>query len=148
LWAEFSRLFGQGGAPAMAGLYTRAARLGLVGSLAFSGVLYVIGPTLLSWWTHGAVPQRAELLAWLLLYAAACGAWHVPRVALMATNRHDGLAQGVVLISVLGFGLSWMLAQTWQVEGVAAGMTLAELACALWCVLSLRKVMGSREAWA
>jgi O-antigen/teichoic acid export membrane protein len=148
LWAEFSRLFGQGGAPAMAGLYTRAARLGVAGSLAFSGLLYVIGPTLLSWWTHGAVPQRAELLAWLLLYAAACGAWHVPRVALMATNRHDGLAQGVVLISVLGFGLSWVLAQTWQVEGVAAGMTLAELACALWCVLSLRKVMGGREAWA
>lgn len=148
LWAEFARLFGQGGAPAMAGLYARAARLGLVGSLAFSGVLYLIGPTLLAWWTHGAVPQRAELLAWLLLYAAACGAWHVPRVALMATNRHDGLAQGVVLISVLGFGLSWALAQTWQVEGVAAGMTLTELACALWCVLSLRKVMAGREAWA
>jgi O-antigen/teichoic acid export membrane protein len=148
LWAEFSRLFGQGGAKAMSGLYARAARLGLFGSLAFSGALYLVGPTVLEWWTHGAVPARADLLAWLLLYAAACGAWHIPRVALMATNQHDGLAQGVVLISILGFGLSWVLARQWHVEGIAAGMTVAEVACALWCVLSLRKVMAPRGAWA
>lgn len=149
LWAEFSRLFGQGGARAMAGLYTRAAWLGLAGSLAFSAVLYVVGPTLLGWWTHGAVPAHADLLALLLLYAAACGAWHVPRVALMATNQHDGLAQGVLLISALGFALSWVLARAWQVQGVAAGMAIAELACAAWCVLSLQRVMATpRGAWA
>lgn len=148
LWAEFSHLFGQGGASAIAGLYTRSAWLGLAGSLALSAALYVVGPTLLAWWTHGAVPLRPELLLWLLLYAAACGAWHVPRVALMATNQHNGLAQGVVLISVLGFGLSWALGRVWQVEGIAAGMTLAELSCAAWCVLSLRRVMAPREAWA
>lgn len=148
LWAEFSRLFGQGGGSAIASLYTRSAWLGLVGSLILSAALYLVGPSLLSWWTHDAVPLHPALLLWLLLYAATCGAWHVPRVALMATNCHDGLAQGIVLISVLGFGLSWALARVWHVEGIAAGMTLAELACAAWCVLSLRRVMVSRSAWA
>lgn len=148
LWAEFSRLFGQGGARAIAGLYTRSAWLGLTGSLGLSLALYGVGPMLLAWWTHGAVPLHPELLLWLLLYAAACGAWHVPRVALMATNRHDGLAQGIVLISVLGFGLSWALGRVWHVEGIAAGMTLAELASAAWCVLSLRRVMAPRGALA
>lgn len=148
LWSEFSRLFGQGGVPAMHSLYARAARVGLLGSLALSGALYLAGPHLLTWWTHGAVPANAPLLAWLLLYAAVCGAWHIPRVALMATNQHDGLAQGVVLISLLGFGLSWYLAGHWQVEGIAAGMTLTEIACALWCLRSLQKVMAPREAWA
>lgn len=148
LWSEFARLFGQGGATALSDLYGRTAFMGLWGSLAFSGVLFVVGPTLLELWTHGAVPQHKELLAWMLLYAATCGAWHIPRVALMATNQHQGLAQGVVLISVLGFGLSWLLAGTWQVEGIAAGMTLAEMACALWCVRALRRVMLPRGAWA
>ncbi|HEX5357082.1 MAG TPA: hypothetical protein VFW93_12740 [Aquabacterium sp.] len=148
LWSEFSRLFGQGGAPAMLGLYTRAARIGLMGSVTLSGTLYLAGPHLLHWWTHGAVPGNDALLAWLLLYAAVCGAWHIPRVALMATNQHDGLAQGVVLISAGGFVLSWCLARYWQVEGIAAGMALAEIACALWCVRALQKVMAPREAWA
>jgi Na+-driven multidrug efflux pump len=54
----------------------------------------------------------------------------------------------VVLISALGFGLAWLLARDWGVEGVAAGMTLTELACAAWCVWILHRVMLPRGVWA
>ena len=40
------------------------------------------------------------------------------------------------------------LGQVWQLDGIAAGMAMAELACAAWCVLSLRRLMLPKRGWA
>ncbi|MDO9235714.1 MAG: hypothetical protein Q7U28_06725 [Aquabacterium sp.] len=134
LWAEFSRLFGAGGAHAVAAIYRRSAWLGLGASLALSAVLYLIGPFLLALWTRGAVGFEPVLMSLLLAYAAVCGSWHVPRVLLMSTNQHIGLAQWSLLAAVLAFALAYAFGQGWGIAGIGAGMLVAEVMIATLCV--------------
>lgn len=141
LWAEFSRLFGQGGAQGVARIYRRSAWLGMGLSFALSTVLYLVGPLLLDTWTHGVIPFEPWLMAWLLAYAAVCGSWHVPRVLLMATNQHIGLAQWSLLAAGLAFGLSYFLGKVWLVSGIGLGMLLAESAIAILCGLMAHRLV-------
>ena len=141
LWAEFSRLFGQGGAPAVRTVYQRSLSLGLALSVGLSLVLCVLAPELLRLWTHGEVAFNAKLMWILLAYAAVCGSWHVPRVLLMATNRHMGLAQWSLLAALLAFGLSYALGQVWSVNGMGVGMLLSELAIAGLCILLAHRLV-------
>lgn len=141
LWAEFSRLFGQAGAAGVLPVYRRSAVLGLSLSVGLSLLLYAAGPTLLEVWTHGAVAFHPELMSILLGYAAICGSWHVPRVLLMATNQHIGLAQWSLLAASLAFGLACALGQVWDIAGVGMGMLAAELAIALMCAVLAHRLV-------
>jgi O-antigen/teichoic acid export membrane protein len=141
LWAEFSRLFGQGGARAVAAIYRRAAWLGLAVSVGLSIVLYMAAPFLLRLWTHGAITFESVLMSLLLAYAAVCGSWHVPRVLLMSTNQHIGLAQWTLLAASLAFGLSYGMGKVWGIAGIGMGMLVAEVAIALLCVLIAQRVV-------
>ena len=139
LWPEFSRLQGQGERSTLQALFRKSAWLGLGQALLLSAVLYVLAPWLLQLWTHGAIAFVPDLMLLMLLYAAVCGSWHVPRVVLMATNQHAMLAGAQVVCSALALALAWWLGHSQGVNGVAAGMLLGELAIALLC---LRQVMA------
>jgi len=141
LWAEFSRLFGQGGAAGVLPMYERSAFLGLSLSVGLSLLLYATGPWLLAVWTHGAIAFHPELMLILLSYAAICGSWHVPRVLLMATNQHIGLAQWSLLAAALAFGLAYALGGVWDITGVGLGMLTAELAIALMCAVLAHRLV-------
>ncbi|MBC7701807.1 hypothetical protein [Aquabacterium sp.] len=134
LWAELSRLYGRGGAQAVAGLYRRSAWTGAALSVGLSLVLYLVAPWLLQVWTHGRIGVQPTLMAILLVYAAAGGVWHVPRVLLMATNQHVGLAQWTLLAAALSLGLSWVLGNLLGLEGAGVAMLLTELGIAGVCV--------------
>lgn len=141
LWAEFSRLFGQSGAAGVLPMYQRSAFLGLSLSVCLSLLLYATGPVLLDVWTHGAIAFHPELMLILLSYAAVCGSWHVPRVLLMATNQHIGLAQWSLLAASLAFGLAYALGSVWDIAGVGLGMLMAELAIALMCAVLAHRLV-------
>jgi O-antigen/teichoic acid export membrane protein len=141
LWAEFSRLFGQGGAAGVLPMYQRSAWLGMSLSMGLSLALYAAGPTLLKLWTHGAIEFYPALMLILLSYAAVCGSWHVPRVLLMATNQHIGLAQWSLLAASLAFGLAYALGSVWDIAGVGVGMLMAEMAIALMCIVLAHRLV-------
>jgi O-antigen/teichoic acid export membrane protein len=141
LWAEFSRLFGLGGATAVRAVYQRSMWMGVLLSLGLSGMLCLAGPHLLRVWTHGAVGFDAGLMGLLLAYAAICGSWHVPRVLLMATNQHMNLARWSLVAAVLAFGLSYALGQAWSIDGVGLGMLLSELAIAGLCIVLAHRLV-------
>jgi O-antigen/teichoic acid export membrane protein len=134
LWVEFSAHFGRGGGGALRRLYQNSALLGLAGAVGLSAVLYAIGPQLLRWWTHSAVPVEPIVLSLMLLYAAVSGAWHVPRVLLLSTNQHGALAIWSLFLAAATLPLSGLLARYWQLEGVVLGMLIGELAVAIVCI--------------
>lgn len=135
LWAELSHLYGRGGAQAVAGLYRRSAWIGAALSVGVSLALYLVAPWLLQVWTHGRIGVQPTLLLILLVYAAAGGVWHVPRVLLLATNQHVGLAQWTLLAAALSLVLSWGLGTMLGLEGAGMAMLLSELGIAGLCVL-------------
>jgi hypothetical protein len=96
-------------------------------------VLLLISPWLLQIWTHGRIEFVPRLMLWMLAYAAISGIWHVPRVLLMSTNQHVGLAGWSLAAGGLAVLLAWLFGRAWQVEGVAAAMLVSESFIALVC---------------
>lgn len=135
LGPEFSRLHGQGATDTLNSLFLRTSLLGAVQALLLSLILYFLSPWLLHIWTHGAIEFIPSLMLLMLLYAAVGGIWHIPRVLLMATNQHIGLAYWSVFVGVLAVGLAWLMGSELQVNGVATAMLVSELFIATVCSL-------------
>jgi len=141
LWAEFSRLFGQGGAAAVVGLYRRSNRLGIALALCLSLALYVAGPMLLKLWTHGAIAYDALLMSILLAYAASGGIQHISRVMLMSVNHHMGLAQWALGCAVFMLVLGAVLATTMGVSGVGLAMFVSETVMTVVCLILAHRLL-------
>lgn len=132
LWPEFSRLFGQGASAALVSLFRRTSLLGIVQALGLSLVLYFVSPWMLRVWTHGNIEFVPQLMLLMLLYAAVGGLWHVPRVLLMATNQHVGLAYWTLAAGALSVGLVWGMSSI-GLSGAGAAMLISELFMAMVC---------------
>ena len=135
LWPEFSRLFGQGASSAINKLFRRTSLFGAAQALLLSLILYFISPWMLRIWTHGAIEFVPSLMLLMLLYAAVAGIWHIPRVLLMATNQHVGLAYWTLVAGMLSVGLAWMLNDLLHLNGVVVAMLMSELFIAIICTL-------------
>jgi O-antigen/teichoic acid export membrane protein len=133
LWPEFSRLFGHGGVAAVQSIYQRSAILGLAQSVCLSVVLYFMSPFLLKFWTHGAIIFVPQLMMFMLLYAAVGGVWHIPRVFLMATNQHTDLAYWSLAAGIISVGLTWLVGNSYDLQGAAIAMLVSEIFIALVC---------------
>jgi O-antigen/teichoic acid export membrane protein len=141
LWPEFSRLFGEGAMLATQQLFRRSALLGAVQAIIVSLVLYFVSPWLLTIWTHGKIEFIPTAMLLMMLYAAVGGVWHIPRVLLMATNQHTGLAYWALAAAVLSVALAWLLSATWQLNGVVIAMLLSEIFIAVACAWLAYAVM-------
>jgi O-antigen/teichoic acid export membrane protein len=133
LWPEFSRLFGQGAFGAVEQLFRRSFWLSAAQALFLSLILYFLSPWMLRVWTHGAINFDSSLMLLMLLYAAAGGVWHVPRVFLMATNQHVGLAYWALATAGLSILFAWALSIQLLLNGAVLAMLLSELFIAIAC---------------
>ena len=133
LWPEFSRLFGQGAFGAVEQLFKRSFWLSAAQALFLSLILYFFSPWMLRVWTHGAINFDSSLMLLMLLYAAIGGVWHVPRVLLMATNQHVGLAYWTLAAGGLSILLAWVLSAVLQLNGTVLAMLISELFIAIAC---------------
>jgi O-antigen/teichoic acid export membrane protein len=134
VWTEFSLRFGRGGSATLEKLYRKTAWLGAAFAVATGIVLYVTGPWLLRIWTHSAVHFDRPVMVLMLIYAAIGSSWHVPRVLLLSTNEHSGLAIWSVVVAAASLALADALSRVWKLEGVALSMLLSELAIAAICI--------------
>jgi O-antigen/teichoic acid export membrane protein len=133
LWPEFSRLCGANANVAIRQLFYRSSYLGAVQAFVLSGILYFTSPFLLRIWTHNSIAFVPNLMCLMLMYATVAGIWHVPRVLLMATNQHMGLAYWALITSLLTIGLTWGLSGIFLLNGVVIAMLLSELFIAIIC---------------
>lgn len=147
VWGEFSFLFGKGGTQAVRPIYRRSLMLGAAGSVALSLVLYFAAPLLLELWSHGQIPFQAWPMLILLGYAAIAGTWHVPRVLLLSTNQHIGLAQWSLVGAVVAMGAAYLLQGPLGIEGVCLAMLTSELLMAVVCLKLARDFLRSGAAF-
>ena len=133
LWPEFSRIYGAGGAAAVLLLYRRAVWLGICFSFLTSFILYLIAPILLKLWTNDAIPFESLLMLVMVVYAAVGGAAHVPRIFLLATNKHSALALWSIALSIMLLGLSTITGKIWGTVGFGLAMLISEIAILWFC---------------
>jgi hypothetical protein len=145
LWPEFSRLFGQSAKEGIKKLYLRTSLLGALQAVFLSLVLYYTSPWLLKTWTHNEIHFESSLMLFMLAYASISGAWHIPRVLLMATNQHVNLSVWILFAGSLSVALSWLFSQFHGLIGIVLGMGLGELTIAVICVyLANQFVFGDK----
>lgn len=147
VWGEFSYLFGQGGTAAVRPIYARSFMFGVLGSAGLSTVLYFAAPLLLRVWSHGHIAFYAGPMLILLAYAAVAGTWHVPRVLLLSTNQHIGLAQWSMAGALMAVGATVLLQKPLGIEGVCLAMLVAELLMALVCIRLARDFLASQASF-
>nr|WP_315197801.1 hypothetical protein [uncultured Aquabacterium sp.] len=147
VWGEFSFLFGKGGAAAVRPIYRRSLMLGAAGSAALSLILYFAAPLLLELWSHGQIPFQAWPMLILLGYAAIAGTWHVPRVLLLSTNQHIGLAQWSLVGAMVAMGAAYLMQGPMGIEGVCLAMLASELLMAVVCLKLARDFLNSGAAF-
>ena len=145
VWGEFSFLFGKGGTAAVRPIYARTFWLGVAGSSGLSVILFVAAPTLLRLWSHGRIGFEPTPMLILLVYAAAAGTWHIPRVLLLSTNQHVGLAQWSLLGAAVAVLATFLLEKPMGIDGVCIAMLLSEVLMAVVCVRMARGFL-SRDA--
>jgi len=147
VWGEFSFLFGKGGTEAVRPIYRRSLMLGAAGSVALSLILYFAAPLLLDVWSHGQIPFQAWPMLILLGYAAIAGTWHVPRVLLLSTNQHIGLAQWSLVGAVVAMGAAYLMQGPLGIEGVCLAMLASELLMAVVCLKLAHDFLRSGAAF-
>lgn len=125
-WPEFSALLGRGD-------FLKARELNRVTfSLSFwvtnlmALILIVIGPWLLSIWTHGNVTVDRVTLSIFLASVVVNGFWFVGSSVLMSVNQHEGLAIRYIITSILGVATTYIFAGRFGVIAAPFGMLLAE----------------------
>jgi O-antigen/teichoic acid export membrane protein len=133
LQPEFSRSYGMAGAEGVVVMYRRGALLGIILAVSLSVFLYFSAPLLLRLWTHGKIGFQAPLMLLMLVYAAVAGAWYVPRMLLMSTNKHSQLAFWCLTISAISLVVAAALCRPWKLEGLVTAMILSEVAIAIIC---------------
>ncbi|MFT3735910.1 MAG: hypothetical protein QM776_12930 [Rhodocyclaceae bacterium] len=134
LWPEFSRLYGAGGSSAMLPLFRRGAWLAAAQAVGLSAMLYFAAPLLLRIWTHGEIEFVPSVMLLMLLYAMFGGLWHVPRILLMAINRHGSLALWTLLMGVACVAFAALFGHWWQLKGVVLAMLVTEVGIAGVCM--------------
>jgi O-antigen/teichoic acid export membrane protein len=139
LWPEFARLFGQGGPKAVAPLFRLTSVLGALQALSLSLILYFVSPWLLQIWTHGQIEFSRSLMIWMLAYAAVGGVWHVPRILLLSTNQHVGLAGWSIIVGGLSIAFAWAFGTVWQINGIGVSMFVSEAIIASVCIYHVNR---------
>ncbi|AOF88103.1 putative membrane protein [Hydrogenophaga sp. RAC07] len=146
LWPELTALNGQKDDGAFWRLYRRANRLGLLIAAAGALLVYLVSPWLLDLWTHGQIPFTATSMALFLLYAAVCSATQIPRVVLMAINRHRGLALQSLVAAVVSLGVAWLAWRSAGMTGVVAAMVLGEALVWFTATRAVHRLRAARAA--
>jgi len=140
LWPEFSFLYGEGNKQSFRKLYLKTSFLGALISFLLSIFIFLLSPWLLKIWTHDQIQFDTRLMCLMMIYAAVCGLWHIPRVFMMSTNNHIKLSFWNVLSGLIAVFLSWVFGNFFGLQGIILAMIISELFIALICFYLIKKL--------
>ncbi len=139
LWPEFSRLTAIGDLTTARRLARMAAGASLAGAMAGGLALWLMGPALLRWWTHQAVPPDPLALALLLVHTIVAIGWYIPKMFFAATNRIGTLSIANLATAATTLAAAAVLGQWCGLAGLIAGLIAGELTIALIAAHLLRR---------
>lgn len=141
LWAEFSRMFGNGGSDAVRRVYRKSTLIGFGSAVGFSVLLFALAPWLLDVWSHGEIAYVPLTMLLMLTYAALDSAWHVPRVLLLSVNHHHQLAILSLVTAALVLVVATPVSRLHNLDAVVVVMLAGEAVMAGSCLLLVRRLL-------
>lgn len=141
LWPELTSLHSRGDAGRFWQLYRKAVLLGLAIAAGGSIAVFIASPYILSFWTRGKISFDVVIVGLFMLYAAVNAAWQIPRVVLLALNRHAGLAWKGVAVAVLSLGIASIAFRYGGISAIVISMILGEALMWLVCSREVRQLL-------
>lgn len=135
LWPEFSRLYGRGEKATVLLLYRHGTLVVVSLAVSLSVLIYFLSPRLLQIWSGSQIEFLQIPMFWMLTYAAVGGTWSTPRVLLMATNEHAGLARWSLISALTGVILTYVFGFCWPQIGAPLAMVVSETLLAFTCFI-------------
>lgn len=145
VWAEFSRLYANGGMELVKPLFQRASRISIGASIGLSAILMFTSPILLKYWSRNHIEFTPVLMALMLGYAAVAGTWNVARVFLMAINSHQNLSRIALLGACGTLTICYVLGSHFDLNGIATGLVIVESLMAFICIRAAMQKLGSQS---
>lgn len=128
IWPEMSSSIGSGDVDRARAILRRATQLSIVATVASVVLLAIAGPSIIDWWTHGALVPPPDLLNVLLLGVLCNSIWSVASIALAATNRHRRMAIVFLVGTVAALVVAVPLTATLGVLGAALALLAIDVA--------------------
>lgn len=126
VWPEFSYLQGAGEIHRARRLNGLAVELSWLASAGMAVILYIMGPWIMSVWTHHAVKIDRLLLALFLTSAVLNSIWFVTSGLLKGVNQHEGLAVRYLLATSMALLLGSLVISPLGIYGAALAMIACE----------------------
>ncbi|WP_198355466.1 lipopolysaccharide biosynthesis protein [Sphingomonas sp. MA1305] len=101
----------------------------------------VLGPWLIGIWSHGVIRPSHLLVAILAMSVLAHAVWYYGVTLLSTTRNHMALPRPILVVTVGGLVVCYLLARRWGLEGAAGGLLVAEVTLA---VLVRRRIAHHR----
>lgn len=141
LWPELAALHGRGEYNRFRHVYGRASAWGLAIAGFGAFAVFLVSPLTLEMWSKGKIAFDSLLMGLFMFYAAMAAAWQIPRVALLSTDRHSGLAWKGLLISAVALAAAVPFTKIAGIYGAVNAMILGEILIWLACLFEVRRLL-------
>lgn len=138
-WPELTRLDSLRDFKTLVPLFRAVLRTSMVGATLIVFLLYGFGEWIYQMWLAGTVLYDKLLMDLFLIFLLQQVFWNTCGNFLMAVNAHYALSGVMVASSILAIGLAFVGATLQGLDGLVAGMLVAELVLPLWFVPYLIK---------
>jgi O-antigen/teichoic acid export membrane protein len=146
-WPEFSRLYGEKNKVGIKRLFYWSTSLGLWGCVTGCGLLLLVGPKLLLWWTRGEVMVARGVLIFFLISVVLNSSWYTASAIFNATNRHQRLSLFFLLSSILVPLVAWLMLSISDIGLKAVGLGFICMDSAMLIYVLPRALMLVQSNW-
>lgn len=113
-------------------------------TIAGAVLLELLGPMILSYWSHGKIGFERTSFTWLLMGAICAGYWQIRSTQLTATNRHSFLAAMFLAVSAGALVVAYFTGPAFGIAAAAAASCLVD--AAMVCCTTIALARAKRAA--
>lgn len=143
LWPEFSRLYGANEIVYLEKLFKSGLRISSVITVFASVIMFFLMPVVLKIWTSGKIEYISEWSMLFMVITLFGGLWHVPRILLLAINKHISISINYIGAAFVLLTIVWCFGSLYGMDGVLMSMALFEIYMLIACYPPRKKLFST-----
>ena len=127
IWAEISVAFGNKNLFLVKQIHHISCKVSLWVTIILVSIIFFIGRIIIEKWTAGQVPFNELYFNIMLLDIFIYSLWFTSSVILVATNKHNTMANMLVITSLISLALSLCLVKQIGISAAAVGLLFSDI---------------------